>query len=172
MQVCSVLWLSLLLSLTAATAAAQQSSAGTAATPISPNPYIQQRTQGTTSFDNPYAPGGIYDPYHGHNPSAPKGKPRTAAGTDATKRLGLANTDGSALSDSGDASGSFDSMRAGRCGGSGADHGSSLSGTPGRSSQAHGCGSPLARSGSQGTGLKRIGQAGKLRQGLSQRPSR
>ena len=38
-------------------AALAQNSAGSA------SPYLQSRTRAYTSFDNPYAPGGAYDPY-------------------------------------------------------------------------------------------------------------
>lgn len=54
----STLWLLAALSLPALDSQAQQTSATT-------SPYTQSRTQGYTSFDNPYAPGGIYDPYRG-----------------------------------------------------------------------------------------------------------
>lgn len=32
------------------------------------SPYTQKRPQAYTSFDNPYAPGGLYDPYKGSRP--------------------------------------------------------------------------------------------------------
>jgi len=51
-----------------ATVNAQQPSQGAGsmggtASPYGTSPYAQQHSQGYTSFDNPYAPGGIYDPY-------------------------------------------------------------------------------------------------------------
>lgn len=51
--------------LAAVPAHAQQAGSGLsgASNPGAASPYIQQRSKANTSFDNPYAPGGIYDPY-------------------------------------------------------------------------------------------------------------
>jgi hypothetical protein len=45
------------------TSAANAQAGGVGANPGAASPYKQQRSQAYTSFDNPYAPGGIYDPY-------------------------------------------------------------------------------------------------------------
>jgi hypothetical protein len=47
----------------AAANAHAQSSADDQLNPAAASPYKQQRSTAYTSFDNPYAPGGIYDPY-------------------------------------------------------------------------------------------------------------
>lgn len=46
-----------------AVSAAQQSATGSGAGAAAASPYAQQRSPAYTSFDNPYAPGGLYDPY-------------------------------------------------------------------------------------------------------------
>ncbi len=60
----SVMLMFVLSGLVASAANAQAGGAGASSGAASP--YTQQRSQAYTSFDNPYAPGGIYDPYRGN----------------------------------------------------------------------------------------------------------
>jgi len=60
--------------LAVSSAAAQQSSGSNAAPSAAKiNPYLEQRSPAYTSFDNPYAPGGIYDPNRGQRPGSSSG---------------------------------------------------------------------------------------------------
>jgi len=52
----------ILIGLVTVSAHAQQAGASS---PAVASPHTQQRSKAYTSFDNPYAPGGIYDPYRG-----------------------------------------------------------------------------------------------------------
>lgn len=79
------LCLSLLLALsglvTVSVRAQQTSQSISGANPAEASPYTQKRTQGYTSFDNPYAAGGIYDPYRNSQMTSAgaKGNPQSSA---------------------------------------------------------------------------------------------
>jgi hypothetical protein len=77
----------------AAGAGAQQTSQSVGGVdPAVVSPYTQKRAQGYTSFDNPYAAGGIYDPYRGSQitSSGAKGSPHSSVY--ANTGLGSANS--------------------------------------------------------------------------------
>jgi hypothetical protein len=58
-----LLLVTILAALFAAPIYAQQTGVAGATNSASVSPYIQRRSQAYTSFDNPYAPGALYDPY-------------------------------------------------------------------------------------------------------------
>ena len=103
---------------------AQQAGTGLAGSsnPSAASPYIQQRSQANTSFDNPYAPGGIYDPYRSSR-MLPGGQ--NLGLQSKSKSAGLGGSSGSGLSSRSSLnSGSDDSSNAkarsggaGQCGG-------------------------------------------------------
>ncbi|WP_157572281.1 hypothetical protein [Nevskia soli] len=161
-------------SLVAAAANAQ----GGGAIPGAASPYTQQRSQAYTSFDNPYAPGGIYDPYRGSKSlsSSQIGGPQSTAATShkatRSKTSSLSSTQvtnpgsgsGESGSSGGTSAGGMDQCGSSRLGGHGAAGGGGMnrpaSGMSSSSSRFNHCGGSSGynhTSSGMGAGTPRMG---------------
>ena len=178
-----------LISLVAVPVSAQQTSTGIGggASSAAASPYIQQRSKANTSFDNPYAPGGIYDPYRTSRPREGQnlrlGSNSKSAGLGGGQKPGRRS--GSGLKSGSDGSSGDKTLSSGSdpCGGRQLGRGSMTSGmgmnrprTTGSSSGLGRCGGlagngnsrPGSTSGMSGTS-RRQGSSSKGASGLSSR---
>jgi len=159
--------------LVACGAGAQQASISSGSTSAATvNPYVQKRSQAYTSFDNPYAPGGIYDPYRQQRPGGPDAATHKKLPMNTVKASGLGGISASSRScgnglngGSGFGASTSSSALSRSTGRGAAGSRSSLGGTPRLGSAGSGCnGAGLAgiNRSSMGNGASEIdlGQTG------------